>query len=143
LDRRGRQDRCKYKITAHEADAGLSIYGRSYEDLFANGAYALFSLLFDLRKIRRAETRRFSISDDPDALIIFLNELLYLWDAHSFIPKKTAVTRHGGVIDALVEGEVFDPGRHEPRKEIKAATYDGFSVVKRESGMEARVILDL
>ena len=143
MDNRGRGSRYRYRITAHEADAGLSIYGRIYEDLFANGSYALFSLLFDLRKIRRMERRRLSIPDDHDALIVFLNELLYLWEVHRFIPKKTTVARNNGMIEALIEGELFDPGRHWPRKEIKAATYHGFSVVEREDGMEARVILDL
>lgn len=133
----------RYRVTAHEADVGLSIYGRSYEDLFANGARALFSLIFDLRKIRSTETRRFSIPDDRDALVVFLNELLYLWDAHHFIPKKAKVAKDGVMLEALVEGEVFDPVRHFPRKEIKAATYHGFSVARHETGMEAKIILDI
>jgi len=45
--------RPRYCIMEHEADTGLIIYGRRYEDLFVNGAYALFSLVFDLRKIRK------------------------------------------------------------------------------------------
>jgi SHS2 domain-containing protein len=130
-------------VTAHEADTGLTIYGRSYEELFTNGAYALFSLLFDLRKVRRTETKSFSISDDRDSLIVFLNELLYLWDVHRFIPKRVTVVKDGVVLEASIEGEMFDPGRHLPRKEIKAATYHGFSVVKHDAGMEARVILDV
>jgi SHS2 domain-containing protein len=106
----------RYQVTPHEADIGLTIYGRCYEDLFSNGAYALFSLLFDLRKVRRTETKRFSISDDDDALIIFLNELLYLWDVHRFIPKRAVVVKDRDMLDALIEGEMFDPERHMPRK---------------------------
>ena len=133
----------RYRVTAHEADTGLCIYGLRYEDLFTNGAYALFSLLFDLRRIKKTETKQFSIIDDDDALIVFLNELLYLWDVHRFIPKKTTVVKEGAMFEASVEGEIFDPEKHLPRKEIKAATYHGFSVVKNEAGMEARVILDI
>ena len=122
---------------------GLVIYGRRYEDLFMNGAYALFSLIFDLRKIRRTGTERFSIPDGDDALIVFLNELLYLWDVHRFIPKRTTVAKDGASLEVLIEGETFDPERHFVRKEIKAATYHRFSVGKGKGGMEARVILDI
>jgi SHS2 domain-containing protein len=133
----------RYRVTAHGADAGLTIYGRCYEDLFSNGAYALFSLLFDLRRIRRTETKRFSIPDDDDALIVFLNELLYLWDVHRFIPKKATVAKDGGMLDASIEGEMFDSEKHLPRKEVKAVTYHRFSLVKHEAGMEARIIVDI
>jgi SHS2 domain-containing protein len=133
----------RYQITPHEADTGLTIFGRCYEDLFSNGAYALFSLLFDLRKVRRSETKRFSISDDRDALIVFLNELLYLWDVHRFIPKRVTVVKDGATLNALIEGETFDSERHLPGKEVKAATYHGFSLVEYEDGMEARLILDI
>ena len=133
----------RYRMISHEADTGISIYGQRYEDLFANGANALFSLIFDLRKIRKRETRRFSLPDDRDALIVFLNELLYMWDVHRFIPKKATVVKRGPTLEASAEGEIFDPARHLPRKEIKAATYHGFSLTEREGGMEATVIVDL
>jgi SHS2 domain-containing protein len=133
----------RYRVTAHEADTGLTIYGRVYEDLFTNGAYALFSLLFDLRKVRRTKTKQFSIPDDDDALIVFLNELLYLWGVHRFIPKRVTVVRDGAMLDVLIEGETFDPERHLPGKEVKAVTYHRFSLVKHEAGMEARIIVDI
>jgi SHS2 domain-containing protein len=133
----------RYRVTEHEADTGLIIYGRHYEDLFVNGAYALFSLVFDLRKIRRTEIRRFSVPEGDDALIVFLNELLYLFDVHRFIPKKTAVAKDGAGLDVLVEGERFDPERHFARKEIKAATYHAFSIGNGKNGLEAKIILDI
>jgi len=87
--------------------------------------------------------KRFSIPDGDDALIVFLNELLYLWDVHRFIPKRTTIAKDGARLDVLIEGERFDPERHFARKEIKAATYHAFSIGKDENGMEARVILDI
>jgi SHS2 domain-containing protein len=134
----------KYRITDHVADVGLTIYGNSYEDLFAHGAYALFSLLTDLRRVRRIEKRKFSLFSGPDALIHFLNELLFLWDTERFIAKSTRVTKDGqGQLYAIAEGELYDPSRHFVKKEVKAVTYHEFSIKTGEHGYEARLVLDL
>jgi SHS2 domain-containing protein len=133
----------KYRFTDHEADVGLVVYGRDYEDMFANGAYALFSVICDLRRVRKKETRQFFIPGKPDALVVFLNEILYMWDVDRFIPKRARVEREGDTFHVFAEGEIFDPERHYIRREIKAATYHGFSILEYEDGCEATLVLDL
>jgi SHS2 domain-containing protein len=133
----------RFRTLEHEADTGVEIYGIRYEDLFVNGAYALFSLMCDLRKVRRKEKMHFCIPGDEDALVHFLNELLYRWDVNRFIPKRTSVTREGGRWLVAMEGETFDAERHVIRKLVKAATYHGFVIEWRDGGVTARVILDI
>ena len=124
-------------------DTGIVVYGSTYEDLFGNAASALFSVIFDMRRVRKAEVRAFSLDDGDDALVVFLNELLYLWDTGRFIPKTARITKDGSTLRVALQGESFDPLRHAAAREIKAATYHGFSLKSSENGFEARVILDL
>ena len=132
-----------YRLVEHEADAGLLIFGSSYEALFTSGAYGLFSIISDLRKVRGTKRRVFSVADDGDALVLFLNELLYLFDVERFMPKRVSVERCGTGLEATAIGERFDPARHIIRKEVKAVTYHGYSITESGGIFEAQVILDI
>jgi SHS2 domain-containing protein len=132
-----------YETLDHEADTGFIVFGNRYEDLFVTSARAVFSLITDLRKVRQRDIQEVMISGEPDALIIFLNDLLYLWDADRFITKTAQVGRKGNTLRCVLHGEYFDQTRHIIRKEVKAATYHGFSVECKEGLYQARFILDI
>jgi SHS2 domain-containing protein len=38
----------RYRVFDHTADLGIQVLGRTVEELFVNGAYALFDLMADL-----------------------------------------------------------------------------------------------
>ncbi len=74
----------------------------------------------------------------------WLNELIYLFDAHGFIGCGVNVTHASEKrIEASISGEGFDPDRHAGGLDIKAATYHGLRVEEVDDRLEIEVIFDL
>ncbi len=132
-----------YKVLDHEADVGFEVYGYTEEELFQNATCALFSLITDLRKIRPEIERRFEITGNGESLVVFLNELLYLWDVEKFIPKTIAIVRDGANIKAILKGEILDENRHIVTGAVKAVTYHQFSIRKEAGMLKATFIVDM
>jgi SHS2 domain-containing protein len=132
-----------YKILDHEADVGFEVYGYTEEELFQNATFALFSLITDLGAIRLETERRVEITGNGESLIVFLNELLYLWDVERFISKVIGIVREGVNIKAILRGELFDEHRHTMAGAVKAVTYHKFSVRKEQEMLKATFIVDI
>ncbi len=135
-----------YKTFDHTADLGLSITGRSEDELYANAAVAVFDVITDLGRVEAREARRISVEGDSpeDLLINFLREILYLYNGERWLLKEIRVTkRNEKELEAEARGEPLDTGKHEICKEIKAVTYHQARVSKAPGGWEARVIFDV
>lgn len=132
-----------YRVVDHEGDIGFEIFGRDEEELFRNGAAALFSMITDLECVEERVLRRITVADGEDLLILFLNELLYLWDVHRFIPKSMRIDVEKGMLHGDLKGEIFDPERHRVRGEVKAVTYHKFAVSAKGGVLKATIILDI
>jgi SHS2 domain-containing protein len=132
-----------YKVLDHEADVGFEVYGYTEEELFQNATCALFSLIMDLGAIRPETERRFEVTGNGESLIVFLNEILYLWDVERFIPKAITIVRDSANIKAILRGEIFDEGRHAMAGAVKAVTYHKFSVRKEQEMLKATFIVDV
>lgn len=132
-----------YKFLDHEADAGFEVYGQTEEELYQNAICALFSLITDLRKIHPETERRIEVPDNNESLIMFLNDLLYLWDVEKFIPKTIAIARDGTDIQVTLRGEIFDEHRHTTIGAVKAVTYHKFSILKEKEMLKAAFIVDM
>jgi SHS2 domain-containing protein len=132
-----------YKVLDHEADVGFEVYGHTEEELFQNATCALFSLITDLGAIHPETERHVEIMSNDESLIVFLNELLYLWDVEKFIPKLIAIARDGLNIKAMLRGEILDERRHTITGAVKAVTYHQFSIRKDEEILKATFIVDM
>jgi SHS2 domain-containing protein len=130
-----------FEVIEHTADVGLRAWGPTPEDLFTQAARGLISFLFDARQVRASRTRIVDIeaSDLEEALVAWLQEILYLFEVKHFAAAEVdvqAAAAHG--VRARVRGEPFDQRRHEMRMEIKAATYHGLDIrpTAAENGSE-------
>jgi SHS2 domain-containing protein len=132
-----------YKVLDHEADVGFEVYGYTEEELFQNATCALFSLITDLGTIRPETERCFEITDNGESLIVFLNEILYLWDVERFIPKTITIVRDSANIKAILRGETFDEDRHTMAGAVKAVTYHKYSVRREQEMLKATFIVDV
>jgi SHS2 domain-containing protein len=132
-----------YKVLDHEADAGFEVYGHTEEELFQNAACALFSLITDLGAIHPETERRIEITGNGELLIVFLNEILYLWDVERFIPKAITIVRDSATLKVILRGEIFDEDRHTMAGAVKAVTYHKFSVRKEQDMLKATFIVDV
>ena len=132
-----------YKVLDHEADIGFEVYGHTEEELFQNATWALVSLITDLGTIHPETERQIEFPGSGEPLIVFLNELLYLWDVERFIPKLIAIARDGVSIKVTLRGEIIDEERHTISGAVKAVTYHQFFIGKDEETLKARFIVDM
>lgn len=132
-----------FRLLDHEADIGLEVCGRGHAELFSHAGAALFSLITDPDTIEARFTRHITINSGEEQLVVFLNELLYLWDTEKFIPRTFSVVMEGGRLEADISGETFDPGKHSVYKEVKAVTYHKFTIQHEGDLLKATVFLDI
>ncbi|MBI4970466.1 MAG: archease [Candidatus Omnitrophica bacterium] len=130
----------------HTADAGLAIYGKTLEELFANGAQGMTSIMAEGvgHGIPVERHIRLPMSDVDDVFLKWLREILFLFSRDKFLFSKiTKFDFNDRELSADIEGEILDPKRHGLGLEIKAVTYHDFSLVETPKGFEARVIFDV
>ena len=111
----------------------------------------MLALLVDQEGIEPTARRKIEIeaADPEEALVTFLQEILYLYEVGRFLPATIDVTSAGasGVCCRLT-GEPFDPRRHQPRADIKAVTYHNLEIVesvgpKGAARFETVIIFDI
>jgi SHS2 domain-containing protein len=131
------------RVVDHEADIGFEVYAGTEEELFQRAAGALFSLITDCDKVGPVKKKEIKLSGNGELLVVFLNELLYLWDVEKFIPKTVVLNRQEEQTAITVEGEYFDEGRHTVKTEVKAVTYHMFSLTNEKGRLKATFVVDL
>lgn len=144
-----------YRLLDHTADIGFEVFGKTKEELFANGVAALFDLILDRSGERKkspavpGETQEEKSivvegGDIEDLLVNFLREVLYLFNGKKWVvincrPVEITDKR----IEAQLFGEPYNQQKHKVKMEIKAVTYHDLSVEKTSEGWRARVIFDV
>ena len=135
-----------YSIFDVTADKGIRAWGPNLAEAFRQAALGLWSLMVDPATVRpRREVSLTAEAGDREALLVaWLNELLYLYEAHGFVAADCAVrvdTEYA--LSAVVRGEDADPDRHVPIGHVKAATYHLLRVAPGARGWEAEVVVDV
>jgi protein archease len=141
-----REPPARYELVDHTADIGLAVTGESADELFAEAAVALADLLFDPQEVAELEERRVELEapSRDELLVRWLNELIYLRDADSFLWRSVEIGFDGERrLSARLRGEVFHQGKHRVRSGVKAATYHLLEVIEVQEGWSARIILDV
>jgi len=135
-----------YEYLDISGDAGVRATGGSLEELFAEAAVGMYSLVTDLDGVREAETITVEAESrsTEGLLVAWLNELIFMFDAHGFVGRKVRIVEiRDDFVRAEVAGEEFDPERHERRLLVKAATYHDLKVEKSDGIWVAEVIFDI
>jgi SHS2 domain-containing protein len=130
----------------HTADLGLRIRAATLDELFAEAAEALFSVIVeDLPSV--APTRCVEVAlpaDDREYLLFdWLKALLYHFDAEHLLFSRFEVHVVDDGLKASAWGEPLDRTRHELCHEVKAITYHGLRVEPTADGWLAEVIVDI
>jgi SHS2 domain-containing protein len=136
-------------LDAVTSDVCFVAQAETLEGVFAAAADALVSVMVgDPESVRELDERSLSL-EEPDLELLmlgFLNELVYLRDAHDLLlrPKQLRIHREGSPrLEARLVGERFLPRRHRLATEVKAATSHGLRVAEGAGGWEATVTLDV
>jgi SHS2 domain-containing protein len=121
-------------------------WGETLEELFANAARGMFSLMVKTGTVRSAGhlTVEAQGGDLPSLLVAWLNELLYRCEAEAWAPADVRVTAiDGGRVSGALVGEPADYGRHRFKGVVKAATYHLLECRKDNDRWRARVVFDV
>lgn len=133
----------RYEEIDHTADVGIRAYGSTLDELFANAAEAMFSLIVDLdtvKPIGEVEVR-LSADDTATLLLRWLSELLYLHETQRLVFCSFEVKVDGTSLQGRARGEAIDKKRHELRLAIKAVTRHRLTVDVKKG--IAEVIFDI
>jgi SHS2 domain-containing protein len=136
----------KFEVLDISGDVGLKAFGESKDGAFINAAVGMYSLITNLDAVEEKKSIDVSVeSNSPDGLLVsWLNELIFHFDAYGFIGKRVEISHFSeNEIRATIKGEEFDPGRHEGKLLIKAATYHRLKLEKKGDGWEIEVVFDI
>jgi SHS2 domain-containing protein len=137
-----------HEVFAHTADIGLRVRAACLNNLFADAALGLFSLI--VANLDQVEPHDKMMIDLPardgeyDYLLFdWLNELLYTFDSRQIVLSKFDVQVGSAQLHATAWGELLDPERHHLDHEVKAITYHELKVVQQANEWLAEVIVDI
>lgn len=135
----------QYETFEHEADIGIRGFGGTEAEAFESAAAALYSVMVSLDKVSAREKRVVHVSapDSELLLIEWLNALLALSDIERMVFSKFQVKREGSALTGTAWGEALDRVRHEPRVEVKGATYHMLSVTEKDGRYTAQCVVDV
>ena len=130
----------------HTADIGLRVRASSLEELFADAARGLTSLLLENpEEVRPTIEDSIALpSSEIDYLLFdWLNELLFRFESLGLLFAEFTIRIDDQGLQATMCGEHCDRSRHRMAHEVKAITYHGLSVEQTESGWQTELILDI
>lgn len=133
------------EIFPHTADMGLLVSARTLREAFKTCALAVSSLLVS-QNVRPLSKRIIEVSatDRESLLVNFLNEIVFLFEAHKFIPSEIKISRLGRKnLKAEIWGEKFSPKKHKQGISVKAATYHNLEIKKEGNKWKIKVIFDI
>ncbi|HEX2964665.1 MAG TPA: archease [Syntrophorhabdaceae bacterium] len=131
-----------YRIIDHESDIGFEVQAHTLEELFRNASEALFSIIVENVASEPDAERRFTIPSEPDSLVVFLNELLYLWDTDKFVPSSVDIAQRETSLEIDTRGILLQ-NDNRILGSVKAVTYHKFSVTERDGLLKATFIVDV
>ncbi len=140
-----------YEALDISGDAGIRASGENLEEAFEAAATGMYSLITDLDLVREKSSIDVAADgESPEGLLVgFLNGLVFHFDAYGFMGKRVEIKEFEmkdtgqGRLKAKVYGEDFDPDRHPRGLLIKAATYHGLAVEKKDGLWSLDVIFDI
>ncbi len=132
-----------------DADYAFKIYGKNLGDLFTNAGMAIFSVMVNPKSVSKVIEKELKLENDSveKLLFDFLEEIIYLKDAESFMLKeiKVEINEAKGkfLLNAKIFGEELNMKKHEVITDVKSVTYHNYKVEKTSKGWEATVVVDV
>jgi SHS2 domain-containing protein len=135
-----------YEIFEHTADMGIRVRAAGLDELFADAARGLFSVMVEnFEAVQPVEELTFQVhgEDVEELLHDWLAELLFTFHARRVALSEFCVQLDPPGLTATARGEPIDMGRHKIDAEVKAITWHGLKVRHEPDGWLAEVIVDI
>jgi SHS2 domain-containing protein len=104
------------------------------------------AVILDPARIAGRESREVSLSaeDQEQLLVRWLSEVLYLYDGEGFASAEFLISElNRESLKATLRGEMYSPGVHVSRRDVKAVTYHQLLVESGPSGNRVMFYLDI
>jgi SHS2 domain-containing protein len=135
------------------ADAAFVAYGKSVEELFANAAMAMMSIIIDPGKVGDTDKAEIEAAgyDLKSLMFDWLNQVLFIVSTENmaFSKFEVQVDEVDGdknkkyALNAVCRGERIDFERHQFKAEVKAVTYHMMEIKQEGKKWKAQVVVDL
>ena len=135
-----------FRVLEHTADIGFEAWGATRDEVFANAARALISLIVDLDEIAPREEVAVQVhGPDPESVLVnWLSEIRYLHDAEAWLFRDFEIRSfHDDSLNAVARGEKLDRSRHQVKLLVKAVTYHQLVLEHSPLGWRAQVYVDI
>lgn len=126
------------------SDVVFEAYGKGLNELFENAAFALFSVICQIEKIKPKIKKEVEVSGDDtkDLMFNWLQKLIEVVDIDNLFLSKFDVKEIGKTyLKVVCMGEEADPKKGGTL--VKAVTYYKFNIEKTEKGYKVTVSLDI
>jgi len=138
-----------FEYLDHSSDVCIQAIGQSLSEAFCEAARALFNLMVDIQKVIPQNT--IPIEAHAPSLNLLLVEWLATLLARAdlaglvFSHFEASITKKEGLLSICgsASGEALDISRHDPRTEVKGATYAGLEVRNEGGRFVARCVVDV
>ncbi|HID61297.1 MAG TPA: archease [Anaerolineae bacterium] len=132
----------RFEEVEHTADLALKVHGHSLEEIFANAAYGLFSLMADLENLSPNISREVHLEapDRESLLVDWLNELLYLHEVEEEIYIRFEIET---LSSTTLSATVWGINKKSSKVTVKAATFHNLEIKETEDGYLATVVFDV
>lgn len=135
----------KYKFVDDlTSDVLFEAYGKDLKGLFENAAFALFSVMCQIEKVKPELKKDVEVGgeDVKDLMFNWLQKLISLVDTEEMFFSKFEITEIDG---KRLKAECFGEGitREKGGTHVKAVTYYKFNLEKTDRGYKVTVSLDI
>jgi SHS2 domain-containing protein len=133
-----------YEELSHTADVKIRACAPTLDALFGEACMALMQVIYG--RDRRGGTRSvidLSAPDQESLLCDFLSEVLYVTEVEGLVFRYAEVHIEGLHLHAVLDGEAFDPVRHNKGTEVKGISYSGMSLKKDAKGYMLDILFDV
>lgn len=120
----------------HQADIGVRGLGRTLEEAFEQAALALTAVIVEPQRVaaRQRVSLRCQVPDPELLLVDWLNAIVYEMATRRMLFGRFEVEIEADRLRGSAWGEPVDIARHQPRVEVKGATYTQLRVAQTEDG---------
>jgi len=134
----------KFKILDHTADLKIKIYGRNLKELFANAGLSIAEQQkpggFHSEEIDEWELIEIQSPDLNSLLADWLNEILSRSDLNNKVYRNFKIEE---LSENYLRAKIAGQKVNQKQIEVKAATYYGLDIKKKNGRWEAIVIFDI
>jgi len=130
----------------HKADVGIIGFGPLKEDAFAEAAVAMFDLIVDVSRVEAREKVPIECqgADREELFVEWLNTLLAEADIRGMVFSHFHIRKMSDqMLKGQAGGERLDQHKHQPKLEVKAATYCMLSVMRDADRWVAQCVVDV